>query len=447
MKNTRLLRCAITVLAFSVIGTGCATTRPGRLMGFDAIASPGDKQFHIRDGQLMRGKSAFTIHAIASPYMAEPGAPYSLVGAAVNDCAAVGANSVCVDLYGYGAGDTLISEEGFAALRETANQIDLRRLATICRIFGENAPQGMRYREAAIRHAAEKFKEQTDLIYWVDGPNAAALAALFSDLAPRLVVAAENGGVMQIVRSPQAAREQPLAILANVIEQPLNLNMHFILPSDQRSYDTLDAAMAFPQESEPWEPDNAVLSEEEREEGFIALFDGKTFDGWINTGSNPDAWAVVDGAIARVGDNGGVFQTVRKYDNFVLRFEWKIEPNGNSGVFLHMPRSGRQSKIGVEFQCLDEGKNEAHKNSAGAIYDVVAPLVHAANPAGEWNSVEVTFTGPLYRATMNGRLVQDLDFTEHPELEVRIPNGFIGLQDHNNYVEFRNIRIKPLAAE
>ena len=79
-----------------------------------------------------------------------------------------------------------------------------------------------------------------------------------------------------------------------------------------------------------------------------------------------------------------------------------------------------------------------------AIYDVMAPLVNAGKPAEEWNALEITLDGPLMKAVLNGEVVQDVNLDEIGELRTRLRRGFIGLQDHGNYVAFRNIRIRKL---
>ena len=58
--------------------------------------------------------------------------------------------------------------------------------------------------------------------------------------------------------------------------------------------------------------------------------------------------------------------------------------------------------------------------------------------------MEIELVGGKLRAAMNGRLLHDLDLDANAELRHRLRGGFIGLQDHNHPVAFRNIRIKPL---
>ena len=92
----------------------------------------------------------------------------------------------------------------------------------------------------------------------------------------------------------------------------------------------------------------------------------------------------------------------------------------------------------------DSYLTEPHKNSTAAVYDVLPALAVAARPEGEWNEVEIMLDGSHLKATLNGVLVQDTNFDEVEELRYRLRRGFIGLQDHDNYILFRNVRVKEL---
>jgi len=100
--------------------------------------------------------------------------------------------------------------------------------------------------------------------------------------------------------------------------------------------------------------------------------------------------------------------------------------------------------MGFEFQMMGDHGEAPHKNGTGAVYDVLAPAVNAARPVGEWNELEIYLNGPHYRATLNGEVIQDVNFDEHEELRYRLREGFISLQDHGDRVSFRNIRVKRL---
>lgn len=136
-----------------------------------------------------------------------------------------------------------------------------------------------------------------------------------------------------------------------------------------------------------------------------------------------------------------------RYGDFILRLEGRIEAGGNSGIHIRAPRACRQSRIGFEFQFMgDYDITVPDKNSTGSVYDVLPALTTALRPEGEWNEFELHLEGSRVRARINGILVQDTDFEDHEELRHRLRRGFIGLQDHDCFVQYRNIRIKPLDA-
>jgi hypothetical protein len=217
-----------------------------------------------------------------------------------------------------------------------------------------------------------------------------------------------------------------------------------MLPEGDASYAQLEAASAHPLESQPWEPDNSVLTEQDRADGWIALFDGKTLNGWIVLGNNASAWNAHDGILERVAAGSQGLRTRDRYDNFILQFEWNLPAGGNNGVHLRAPRNARASKIGLEFQMLGDYGQPPTKNSTGSIYDVVPPKVNASKPQGEWNSTEITLNGPHLKFVLNGIVVQELNMDENEELAVRLRKGFIVLTEHNAPVQYRNVKLKKV---
>jgi hypothetical protein len=188
------------------------------------------------------------------------------------------------------------------------------------------------------------------------------------------------------------------------------------------------------------------------EEGFQPLFDGRSLEGWQRFGGKGEAWRVEDGMIVSQGHGGGWLGTNRDYADFQLRLEFRLSPGSNSGVYLRAPAdTSHISRTGMEIQVLDE-EAPRHRNiqpwqRTGAIYHVAAPKPGHLKPTGEWNTLEVLADGPRVRIWLNGEEVVDDRLDSHPELEREHPglkrtSGRIGLQSHNDRVEFRNLRIK-----
>ncbi len=211
------------------------------------------------------------------------------------------------------------------------------------------------------------------------------------------------------------------------------------------------------------EPLNA-LSEQERADGWALLFDGKTLTGWRGFKSDraPDSWKVVDGAIffSPDGERGDII-TDDRFENYELSLEWKISPNGNSGIFYRVSEEAdRIWEVAPEMQVLD---NEGHpdgqypNHTAGANYDIHTPSADATKPVGEWNAVRILIDGNHVEHWMNGTkiveyefgspdwtaLVAESKFSEWPEYGLA-KRGHIGLQDHDDPVWYRNIKIRPL---
>ena len=111
---------------------------------------------------------------------------------------------------------------------------------------------------------------------------------------------------------------------------------------------------------------------------WIVLFDGKTVEGlrgYKQSGFPKDSWAVVDGALKSIPENGIDLISEEIFEDFELELEWKVEEGGNSGVFYFATeRSDEIWHTAPEMQVLDnmfhtDGKKS--KTSAGALYDLI----------------------------------------------------------------------------
>ena len=192
------------------------------------------------------------------------------------------------------------------------------------------------------------------------------------------------------------------------------------------------------------------------EAGFVPLFDGKTLAGWKLVNGRGPGYIVRDGTIVCPKDGGGNLFTEREYANFVLRFEFRTEPGGNSGIGVRAPYEGTSSVEGLEIQILDDGQ-ETYKGKIrpeqhhGSVYDMIPARTGFLKPAGEWNSQEIFADGGRIIVTLNGVIILDarLDIIREPSVLAKHPglkrtSGHIGLLGHSSLVEFRNLRIREL---
>jgi len=204
------------------------------------------------------------------------------------------------------------------------------------------------------------------------------------------------------------------------------------------------------------------LSSAERAEGWILLFDGKTFDGWMRSDHKPSERPIEDGTINPHRCGAYMMVHNRKWTNFVLKLDFKQAPNCNSGVFFRMsslePKPGRDVGFnGIEV-AIDDTETAGYHDS-GAIYDLAKPVRNTLKPIGEWNHMVLTCDGSRVIVVLNGEGVNAIDLAEFSEPNKRpdgtmhkFPiaykdhpsSGYIGLQDHGADIWFRNIKLLPL---
>jgi hypothetical protein len=196
------------------------------------------------------------------------------------------------------------------------------------------------------------------------------------------------------------------------------------------------------------------------------LFDGKDLSQWVDKTGKADAKWKVENGYFEVTKGTGQISTKDSFGDCQLHVEWmspdppkgKDQDRGNSGIFL-MSR--------YELQVLDNYQAETYADGmAGSVYGQYPPQVNASRPPGQWQVYDVVFHAPRFaedgsvtspaRETvfLNGLLVQDdvslkgstahmtlAKYTKHPD---KAP---IYLQDHGHPVRYRNIWIRPIAAE
>ncbi|MBS4070187.1 DUF1080 domain-containing protein [Algoriphagus aquatilis] len=208
-------------------------------------------------------------------------------------------------------------------------------------------------------------------------------------------------------------------------------------------------------------------------EEWIPLFDGQTFNGWSKYGGGEvgKAWKIENGELYldaankagwQTGDGGDIV-TNEEFENFHFKYEWKIAPNGNSGVIFLVHESPEYQypwQTGPEMQVLDNAGHPDAKiisHRAGDLYDLIVSSEETVKPAGEWNQAEIVINQGKLDFFLNGvNIVSTQLFT--PEWEALIAKskfkdmpgfgkykkGKISLQDHGDVVHYRNLVIKKL---
>lgn len=238
---------------------------------------------------------------------------------------------------------------------------------------------------------------------------------------------------------------------------------------------------------------SALLSHQPEDDGFIDLFNGRDFEGWIAPPKGEDGWhgpwtienGYIHGDVRHATGGDQSLWTTRKFKDFVLEVEWRIwetpfensvpviQPNGeqkkdiqgkpmvervaeaDSGIYLR-----GSSKSQVNIWCWPVGSGEVYGyrtdgRMSAAVRAGVTPKKKADHSIGEWNRFVITMVGDRLTVELNGEKVID-----HAELPGIPKEGNLALQHHGGYnsktgrftgppsqVDFRKVRIKELPSK
>ena len=203
---------------------------------------------------------------------------------------------------------------------------------------------------------------------------------------------------------------------------------------------------------------------------WVSLFDGKSLKGWhgFNKTGTIKNWDIEDGALVCLGAakdaHGGDIVSNIAYDNFELKWEWKIDKQGNSGVMYHVVEGKKYKspyETGPEYQMIDDidfPEKLEDWQKTGADYAMnIANNKKKVNPVGEWNTSKIIFNKGHVEHWLNGQKIvsfqawdakwmkekQEGKWKDYPDYGLA-KKGLIALQDHGNKAYYKNIMIKAL---
>ena len=170
------------------------------------------------------------------------------------------------------------------------------------------------------------------------------------------------------------------------------------------------------------------------------------------------SWNYEDGILSAIG--GDDIWTKKRYGDFILDLEFKLDKETNSGVFIRTGSIEKWLHSAIEVQILDShGVNEPTKHDCGAIFDCLEPAANAVKKTGQWNHYTIACKANKINVILNGQSIIDMDLNNWQEAHKNpdgTPNkfntaykdmlreGHIGLQYHGHPVWFRNIKIREL---
>ena len=201
---------------------------------------------------------------------------------------------------------------------------------------------------------------------------------------------------------------------------------------------------------------------------FISLFDGKTMKGWRTYQNKPaDSWMVKDGMLYCKGsttdksDRRADLITDDTFENFDLQLDWKIAPQGNSGILYMVTEAESTTYLsGPEYQLIDDvnfpEKLEDWQRTA-ANYAMNAAANAHPKAASQWNHTRIVVDHGHVQHWLNGEKVVEYDLWTDDWKKRKAGGkwkdapaygmskiGHIALQDHGSEAWFKNIQIKRL---
>ncbi|MSU40740.1 MAG: DUF1080 domain-containing protein [Pedosphaera sp.] len=205
--------------------------------------------------------------------------------------------------------------------------------------------------------------------------------------------------------------------------------------------------------------DHNTLTEAEKREGWLLLFDGKDFNAhWRNIGKDrvaPNGWVAKDGSLIKpAGVKAGDIITQKTWTDFEFSWEWKIGPKGNNGVkYMILEKRGA---IGHEYQMIDDTFHKEPLGATGSFYAVLpAKADKPLKPVGQWNHSLIKVQGKAVEHWLNGERILSYELGSAPVLEgvakSKFKNyssfgtkvtGHILLTDHGDECAFRNLKAR-----
>lgn len=229
----------------------------------------------------------------------------------------------------------------------------------------------------------------------------------------------------------------------------------------------------------------AIAQESKPPEGFISIFNGKDFTGWVVPAGDNGHWKILNGVIDYDAESEAVkdknLWSARQYKNFILYVDFRIKatpyknpnvpiilpsglhkldengkeitmvvPDSDSGILLRGNSKAQVNIWGWPTGCGEVYGYRMDKSMPAEVRRAVTPVTNADKNIGEWNTFKITVNGNVLNVELNGiHVIIDATLPGLPE------TGAIGLQHHGGkvngiwnsppaLVQFRNIYIKEI---
>ncbi len=187
-----------------------------------------------------------------------------------------------------------------------------------------------------------------------------------------------------------------------------------------------------------------VLGVSVADEKWVALFDGKTLEGWERVGSEKSIWEVRDGAIQGSGDASMLVCTKGPYRNFRYRAEIMINDKGNSGLYFRTTRKPGFTD-GYEAQ-IDSTHTDPIRT--GSLYGMNHIYKRLVEP-GTWFTYDIEVRDDVWRGRDVTRIrvtVDGNELYEYLDFDQTFKSGHFAFQQHDpgSRVSIRKVEVMEL---
>ena len=173
------------------------------------------------------------------------------------------------------------------------------------------------------------------------------------------------------------------------------------------------------------------LTEQEKKDGWILLFDGKSGDGWMNL----KPANIEDGSINPFKSGNYVTFAKERYGDFTLSCDFKVSAGCNSGIFIRCEDPKKPgAKTCYECNIFDTRPDPSYGTGAIVYHAEVDPMPKAGN---KWSTMEITAKGRDLAIMFDGKKTSSVRSGVHTE-------GPVALQFGEGVVKFRKVAVKPL---
>ena len=185
------------------------------------------------------------------------------------------------------------------------------------------------------------------------------------------------------------------------------------------------------------------------EEGFVQIFDGKTFDGWKIAEPETKSWRIEDGALVANGRPSHLFYVgdEKPFKDFEFKVDVMTEPGSNGGIYFHTKFQEKSwPKAGFECQV-----NVSHSDwkKTGSLYDIANLGVTPAQD-NKWWTQHIIVKGNKVTVKIDGKTV--LEYNEPvgaqpgKDFQRKLSEGTFAFQAHDpkSVVRYKNVRVKRL---